>query len=336
MENLSTEDKETMVGAINEVKNAFDGMQLLPLKVESVMDINFLCNEGLYYVQEEVEGETWHYYVMVARMFRENEQQFLQLKLFDTPASLCKDTDQTAKIMFRWGYRRRTVEEPRPGGPPDPIVAEEFRWNDWQTLVMSTEFDQVADLQKWDKRVMKDQEFSGYTKIKNADFPYTTEVGINAFADCTRLETVSLPKATTIKGYAFYNCKALHTANLPEVTEMGQDAFANCHVLQTAQLPKLTAVNKQTFYHCYKLERLELPKVTRIGKNAFRSCTGLYYLILSGNTVCALEDTEVFHETPIAKGWGFIYVPDELVESYKADEKWSVFAERIYPMSEMA
>ena len=62
--------------------------------------------------------------------------------------------------------------------------------------------------------------------------------------------------------------------------------------------------------------------------------TALIGVILSGPTVCTLETNFVFDNTPIASGTGYIYVSDNLVDTYKAATNWSAYASQIVAISE--
>ena len=79
-----------------------------------------------------------------------------------------------------------------------------------------------------------------------------------------------------------------------------------------------------------------------IGNKAFLGCSNLVAVILPYSrieddlylTSPILLGTDVFVDTPIANGTGFIYVRDALVDSYKTDENWSTWASQIKPLSE--
>ena len=51
--------------------------------------------------------------------------------------------------------------------------------------------------------------------------------------------------------------------------------------------------------------------------------------------MCTLANTNAFTNTPIESGTGYIYVLDELVDSYKSATNWSTYAEQIKPISEL-
>ena len=140
-----------------------------------------------------------------------------------------------------------------------------------------------------------------------------TEVGSYAFYSCLNLSTVNFPLVTSIGGYAFYSCSNLSAANFPLVTSIGEYAFRSCSNLSTANFPLITI----------------------IASYAFQSCSNLTALVLRDTTtVCSLTNTNAFNSTPIKNGTGYIYVPDDLVDSYKAATNWSAYAAQIKPLSE--
>ena len=48
-----------------------------------------------------------------------------------------------------------------------------------------------------------------------------------------------------------------------------------------------------------------------------------------------LRNINAFKNTPIEKGTGYIYVPDNLVDSFKIAENWSTYADQIKSINEM-
>ena len=119
------------------------------------------------------------------------------------------------------------------------------------------------------------------------------------------------------------------------VTNIGAYAFRDCSQLTSIDLPNVTAIGGYAFYDCSQLTSIDFPNVTVIGRNAFSSCTNLASIKLTNNQVVTLRGANVFERTPIASGTGFIYVPDELVESYKTATNWTVYADQIKGLSEL-
>ena len=85
-----------------------------------------------------------------------------------------------------------------------------------------------------------------------------------------------------------------------------------------------------------KLKKIDVSNVKSIGQNAFYNDRVLDTLIIRTPEVCTLTTTTgVFKNTKIESGTGYIYVPDDLVDSYKAATNWDTYADQIKPISEL-
>ena len=104
--------------------------------------------------------------------------------------------------------------------------------------------------------------------------------------------------------------------------------------ITTVNLPKCTSIENYAFNNCTSLTTVNLPECTSIGNYAFDSCTSLTTIILSNNQVVTSEFRTFYHSS-IFNGTGYIYVPDNLVDSYKTDTNWSNYANQIKPLSEL-
>lgn len=84
------------------------------------------------------------------------------------------------------------------------------------------------------------------------------------------------------------------------------------------------------------LETVTLPDtITVIGALAFYSCTNLTTVIINSPTLCELVAIDTFERTPIANGSGYIYVPNNLVGTYKVAKNWSTYSSQIKALSEL-
>lgn len=182
-----------------------------------------------------------------------------------------------------------------------------------------------------------------------------TTVGEHAFSSCYKLSFVHLPNVIKIEDNAFYYCSAFTEISFPIAESMGTYAFSGCQKLKTVNLPKVQAFKSYAFYINYALETVNAPLVTTIGSycfqysaikklnfpnltkvesSAFYGASQLTTLII-GTTDCVLANTNTFNNTKISSGTGFIYVPDEAVETYKAATNWSTYASQIKGISEL-
>ena len=182
-----------------------------------------------------------------------------------------------------------------------------------------------------------------------------TKVGLYGLGGCENLTSINLPNVVTVGDSGFYNCKLLKSVNLPKVTSIGDNGF-NSTGLESISLPSCTTLGSSSFFATQQLVLAILPLVTSISgfcfnhssvqkidtssltsikNSAFYNTKQLDTLILRNSSVCALENVNAFQDTKIAAGTGYIYVPDNLVDSYKTATNWVTFANQIKPISEL-
>ena len=196
-------------------------------------------------------------------------------------------------------------------------------------------------------------------QITNIDYDLATNIHESLFSYCTNLTEVSMMRVTSIESEAFYGCKNLTTASFGRINSMGNSVFESCYKLTSFSYTpgSLSTLPNRTFINCYKLSnislygistiessafsscssipKIEMPSVTSIKGLVFNHCTSLVAVVITKtDTVCTLSNLNAFNDTPISKGTGYIYVPDELVDQYKTATNWSVYANQIKPLSE--
>lgn len=176
-----------------------------------------------------------------------------------------------------------------------------------------------------------------------------------AFLDGTIAE-YSNSKLTEIREKAFYKCNKLKSVDLPNVATLGTDAFYSCTWLETVNIPKLTALPYQCFYYGYSLpDRLVFPVCKSIAgyvisyaetkildilgggqieSFAFYRATSFTTLILrNAETVTTLQaaPSSIFADYTSVT----VYVPDNLLETYKTATNWVKMAGQIKGLSEL-
>lgn len=185
--------------------------------------------------------------------------------------------------------------------------------------------------------------FKGCSNLTTIDIPsYVGEIAREAFMGCTSLVNVNLTedsRLTTIGASAFDSCTSLVTFNLPAtVRALGEGAFNGCSSLSnfnfSADAPiTFTTINANTFNGTL-IDALVLPEsISTINANAFNGMTHLNSLTLNNDRVVTLRDVNAFNETLITSNSGAIYVPSDLVDSYKSASNWSTFSEIIFPIA---
>ena len=142
------------------------------------------------------------------------------------------------------------------------------------------------------------------------------------------LVNIKLPQGITGLGdKAFYHSDLLISVTLPDgLTSIGKRAFQYSFNLALINLPDgLTSIGENAFYRT-SLSTITIPKeVTSIGSEAFYDCSDL-------NTVTCLASNpptlgvDIFLDCETLTS---IYVPATSVDSYKAAENWSTWADKI-------
>lgn len=174
--------------------------------------------------------------------------------------------------------------------------------------------------------------FLGCQALTAIDLPNVTQVNRNAFESCVRLSTINLPKVTAFDRGVFTN-SAIQQANFPLVTTIGGNCFYTTKHLISANLPLVTSLPIDSF-RLSIIQTADFAAITNINRTAFTDCTKLETLIIRTSSVCVISDISIaLRGSKIASGTGYIYVPDNLVDSYKAATNWVTLSEQIKPIS---
>ena len=135
-------------------------------------------------------------------------------------------------------------------------------------------------------------------------------------------------RVTSVGLYTFYSCSNLESISLPSAISIGRNAFRYCYALTNVDIPLVNTLDNSAFSYCTALTRIDIPSVTSIASQAFYRCSSLNTLILRSDTMCTLTGTNVFVDTPIADGTGYIYVPAALLVEYTSATNWSAMADQ--------
>jgi hypothetical protein len=163
--------------------------------------------------------------------------------------------------------------------------------------------------------------------LESIYLPKLTTVTDQMFSYCKSLKSVNLPNANNkINNNAFYYCTSLESIDLPKATTIGDYAFYCCDKLTQVNLPNVTTINQYAFYYCDSLKLLDLPKATTINSNGLSYTRALTALILRSSTLCKLSSTNSLSSSSVGNGAGYIYVPRNLIDSYKTATNWSAYA----------
>lgn len=121
----------------------------------------------------------------------------------------------------------------------------------------------------------------------------------------------------------------------PPGVSLQAGCFGNSELSKIEVDANVTTLPGRVFYHSQKLETIILNGVTSIKEHvqSFYFCNKLKSLIIKTQTVASLGASNIFSNDGISSGTAFIYVPSNLVDSYKAAENWSTYASQIKPIN---
>ena len=106
------------------------------------------------------------------------------------------------------------------------------------------------------------------------------------------------------------------------VTKVGANCLRRHTALTDVTLPQCESVESYGLADCTNLEVVDMLGNGTITTGAFDSDTKLAHLLLRGASKTTLSVTSAFNKTPISLGNGAIYVPSDLLATYKADTNW--------------
>lgn len=106
------------------------------------------------------------------------------------------------------------------------------------------------------------------------------------------------------------------------VTKVGENCLRYHTALTDVTLPQCKSVESYGLAECTNLEVVDMLGSGTIAANAFDGDTKLAHLLLRSESKTTLSATSAFTSTPILLGNGAIYVPSDLLATYKADANW--------------
>ena len=186
---------------------------------------------------------------------------------------------------------------------------------------------------------LPDYIFSGCSQLKSVSFTDATlfDIGEYAFFYSGLMEA-NFPNATLVK----VRKNAFNTANLQAVDmpiyEIGDSAFkgnSQMSYFRTAYAgTSLLPVGMEAFSGCTSLKVVDFATAPAISYSAFLYCSGITDFIIRDTVRIATIQSSTFGGSSVKSGTAKIWVPDALVEDYKAATNWSVYASQIHPLSE--
>lgn len=186
-----------------------------------------------------------------------------------------------------------------------------------------------------------------------------SEIASYSFYKCNSLTSIIIPNSvTSIGNGAFYNCFQLTDVTIGNsVTSIGDNAFQGCSGLTSITIPnRVTTIGESAFKGCTGLTSITLSDgVTNIRSYAFEGCSSLIQIVINSESFdlgervfkdCSSLKHVIIYANPKPGGGSvsilfegaspdfIIYVQSELVDNYKHDSGWHIYADRIQAIPE--
>lgn len=168
------------------------------------------------------------------------------------------------------------------------------------------------------------------TEYSNAD---VTSARQEAFRYCSRLKKLDLPNLASVPTSMCYEDGMLAEVNLPAATAIGFTAFTSCTRLSgMLKLPKCITLNRSAFARC-DLHGVDMLGGGYLNPYCFDQNSDFTTLVIRNtNTITQMSTTPSNIFANVANVT--VYVPDNLLESYKKATNWTTIAEQIKALSE--
>lgn len=165
--------------------------------------------------------------------------------------------------------------------------------------------------------------------IRLVDLPNVTKSS-SSFYKTYALSSVSLPNLVTMLDQHFYDCDSLANVDLSSLTGTSSSIFGDAEI-GVITLPNI--VNIYTGGLEFGPIGFDFSKKISFSSGSF-SDYRMIHLVLRSQEMCTLSSsTSISTNSPLGSGYGYIYVPSDLVASYKTATNWSNYASQILPIS---
>lgn len=160
------------------------------------------------------------------------------------------------------------------------------------------------------------------------DWPYVTSIGGSALSYAA-ITSINAPLVETLGDYAL-SYTLIKRFDGPNVRSLGGYVFSQCKNLEEVFLPMCRNFSTQPFNYCTALKRIELgcpelPSSGQLGVGMFNN--------MSADVFLKATFTFKLRQNP-SNFTGRVFVPADLVASYKAAQYWSTIADKIFSIDD--
>ena len=146
----------------------------------------------------------------------------------------------------------------------------------------------------------------------------------------SEITEVKLPNTIKYIGEHAFQGSGITTINLPSsLISIGTYAFDGCS-LQSINISSVETIAKGAFGNCSKLTQIVLPNnLISFGEQVFMGCSKLENITINSNVLVSISDNSKADFFEGCTDLINIYVPADLVDAYKADANWRMYAGKI-------
>ena len=163
-----------------------------------------------------------------------------------------------------------------------------------------------------------------------------TRIRTNMFRGATALKSINIPNVVVIKESAFYGSGLTGDVVIEKYLSTFESyVFRDCPMSTITFKGGIVRIDANTFEGCLQLTTIDIGNANAslgIRAERFYNTQNLSALVIryTGGVIAASGG--VFPSTCGLATSGYIYVPSDLVASYKAATNWSTYADRILPI----
>ena len=167
--------------------------------------------------------------------------------------------------------------------------------------------------------------------ITSFSAPNLTQLRIpDVLASCRSLTSCYIPRVRQLDGLTFAYDTSLVNVDITSLEAIPNSCFMSCTSLQSIIVPSAGTLNTGVFSGCSSLTVAIFSKLAgnyALGGTAFAFCSNLSTLVLGSTDLVPMRYTSTFNYSSLASGGSgcTIYVPGNLIDSYKAASNWKTY-----------
>ena len=145
--------------------------------------------------------------------------------------------------------------------------------------------------------------------------------------------SIDFPLLERVGNYGIYNLRYLETLKVDRLESVGNYFLGSCSIISELEFPALKTVGSNFLSYCKALTKIDFGSLSDIPQNSFSSCSALTAVILRSTTPTTVPayptDTYGGPFGDNAAPNAYIYVPSDLLSTYKASTGWNRISSRI-------